>query len=82
MSKKKVMIDIVSVEKLKEAKEAIGFAMADALLGKQHKDEERRKLRTEQLEGLEFAVDLINRAIKEEERIQAAIDAPVDIDSY
>jgi hypothetical protein len=82
MMTNKVMVDVGNLEELKEAKEAIGLAMADALMGKQHKDEARREMRTEQLRGLEVAVELINKVIKEEERIQKLIDFPVDIDSY
>ncbi len=77
----KVMVDVGNLEDLKEAKEAIGLAMADALMGKQHKDEARREMRTEQLRGLEVAVELINKVIKEEERVLNLENAPISKDS-
>ena len=77
----KVMVDVGNLEELKEAKEAIGLAMADALMGKQHKDDARREMRIEQLRGLEVAAELINKVIKEEERILDLENAPVSKDS-
>tara|TARA_B100000131_G_C17784090_1_gene478524 strand:+ start:110 stop:298 length:189 start_codon:yes stop_codon:yes gene_type:complete len=52
-------------------------------------DLEKLKSAIESMEGLrnleeeeQILVDLAKRVVAEEERIQAAIDAPVDIDSY
>ena len=55
--------------------------MFDALLHKDSKDRDRRKMREGQLEGLKVIADLLNQIVEVDRKLQAAIEFEADIEN-
>ena len=79
--KNKLMIDVGDIEKIKSAKDAVAISMFDALLHKDSKDRDRRKMREGQLEGLKVIADLLNQIVEVDRKLQAAIEFEADIEN-